>query len=396
MSNIKTWRREPWQTISGDLTPDRWPLIYSSCDLQCPRRILVAFGKLRTYCGLVNRSLSRCVRKLEHSIGVVVFERSSGGVKPTPGGREFLRTARPILEQVDALVATAKTTRRGETGKLAVGFCTSLSTGNLRAALLDFKVHFPHIELVTVERSRTRLTTALRNGTLDILVVTGATPLLESQTLPLWSERILVALPEDHPLTTRDVVLWTDLRNQTVLLSQYDPGHELEDVLISKLPLPGDRPQIERHDVSRGIIKSLISMRLGISLVMESGIGASFAGLVYRELRDGVRPSYLSFFGTLARRQREPSSSWLSETVDRTLPICQRLANEPRDADFANPRSVAMNRASMGAISFGRIVNRLTTFTCESFRISNKISMHGSRQFNGDLDGLVIWKRPNL
>jgi len=239
--------------------------------------------------------MSRCVRQLEHSIGVVVFERSSGGVKPTPGGREFLRTARIILEQVDTLVARAKTTGRGEAGRLAVGFCTSLSTGNLRATLLDFKVHFPHIELVTVERSRTRLTTALRNGALDILVVTGATPLLENQTLPLWSEQILVALPEDHPLATREVVLWTDLWNQTVLLSQYDPGHELEDVLISKLPLPGDRPQIERHDVSRGIIKSLISMRLGISLVMESDIGASFTGLVYRELRDGIQPSYLSF-----------------------------------------------------------------------------------------------------
>ena len=239
--------------------------------------------------------LSRSVRQLEYSIGVVVFERSSGGVKPTPGGREFLRTARIILEQVDALVASAKTTERIEAGKLAVGFCTSLSTGNLRATLLDFKVHFPHIKLVTVERSRTRLTTALRNGTLDIVVVTGATPLPESQTLPLWSERILVALPENHPLMTRDVVLWSELRNQTVLLSQYDPGPELEDVLISKLPLPGDRPQIERHDVSRGIIKSLISMRLGISLVMESDIGASFAGLVYRELDDGRRPSYLNF-----------------------------------------------------------------------------------------------------
>ncbi|KJC45757.1 LysR family transcriptional regulator [Bradyrhizobium sp. LTSP857] len=239
--------------------------------------------------------LSRCIRQLEHSIGVIVFERSSGGVKPTPGGREFLRTARIILEQVDSLAASAKTSSRGEAGRLAVGFCTSLSTGNLRAALLDFKVRFPHIELATVERSRTRLTTALRNGTLDILVVTGTTPLLENKTLPLWRERILVALPEDHPLTTRDVVLWTDLRNQTVLLSQYDPGRELEDVLISKLPLPEDRPQIERHDVSRGIIKSLISMRLGISLVMESDIGASFAGLVYRELRDEIRPSCISF-----------------------------------------------------------------------------------------------------
>ncbi|WNV11805.1 LysR family transcriptional regulator [Tardiphaga sp. 709] len=239
--------------------------------------------------------LSRSVRQLEHSIGGVVFERWSGGVKPTPGGHEFLRTARAILEQVDALVASAQTTKRGKAGRLAVGFCTSLSTGNLRAALLDFKVHFPQIELAAVERSRARLATALRNGTLDILIVTGATPLLDCQTLQLWNERILAALPEGHPLTTRDVVLWTDLRNQKVLLSQYDPGHELEDVLISKLPLLGDRPQIEHHDVSRSIIKSLVSMGLGVSLVMESDIGASTAGSVYRELRDGIRPSFLSF-----------------------------------------------------------------------------------------------------
>jgi DNA-binding transcriptional LysR family regulator len=286
------------RTMANDKRrPDARPL---AVDLQQLRLAVAAadigsFRQAADVLRLRQSQLSRCIRQLEHSIGIIVFERSSGGVKPTPEGREFLRTARIILEQVDALIASAKATMRGEAGRLAVGFCTSLSTGDLRATLLDFKVRFPHIEFVTVERSRTRLTTALRNGALDIVVVTGATPLQESQTLPLWRERILVALPEDHPLTTRDVVLWTELRNQTVLLSQYDPGHELEDVLISKLPLPGDRPQIERHDVSRGIIKSLISMRLGISLVMESDIGASFAGLVYRELRDGIRPSYLSF-----------------------------------------------------------------------------------------------------
>jgi DNA-binding transcriptional LysR family regulator len=237
--------------------------------------------------------LSRSIRQLEQSIGIVVFERSSGGVKPTLEGREFLRTTRAILEQVDALIAGATTTQRVDAGRLVVGFCTSLSTGNLRETLTDFKARFPHIRLTTVERSRARLTTALRNRALDILIVTGAAPVSECQTRPLWSERILVALPEDHPLAMQDIVLWSELRNQTVLLSQYDPGHELEDVLISKLCSP--RLQTERHDVSRGIIKSLISMRLGISLAMESDIGASFAGLVYRELHDGTRPSYLSF-----------------------------------------------------------------------------------------------------
>ncbi len=96
-------------------------------------------------------------------------------------------------------------------------------------------------------------------------------------------------------MAERDAIYWTDLRNETVLLSQYDPGRELEDLLISKLVSSEDRPRIERHDVSRGIVKSLISMGLGISLVMESDIGASFAGLVYRELRDGTGSSRIGF-----------------------------------------------------------------------------------------------------
>ena len=80
-----------------------------------------------------------------------------------------------------------------------------------------------------------RLVTALRNGAIDIVIVTGEAPLFDNNTLPLWSERILVALPEGHRLADEDTIYWTDLRDETVLLSQYDPGREFEDLLMSKL-----------------------------------------------------------------------------------------------------------------------------------------------------------------
>ncbi|MCK1708316.1 LysR family transcriptional regulator [Bradyrhizobium sp. 143] len=258
----------------------------------------VDYGSIRRAAELLSIQhsiVSRAIRQFEHRIGVTVFERSGGGVKPTPAGRSVLRVARLILEQVDVLVATAKSNGRGEAGRLSIGFCTSISAGNLRATLTEFKNRHPRIELATVERSRTRLATALRNGTADVLIVTGDVPLLDNNVRPLWSERILVSMPENHALAARTAVYWTDLRNETVLLSRHDPGRELEDLLISKLVSPADRPKIERHDVSRGIIKSLISMKLGISLVLESDLGASFAGLVYRELRDGTGPTRVDF-----------------------------------------------------------------------------------------------------
>jgi DNA-binding transcriptional LysR family regulator len=240
-------------------------------------------------------TLSRSILHFEQLIGVSLFERSSGGVTPTLAGRNVLRLARTILEEFETLIATAKSTRSGESGRLAIGFCTSLTAGNLQASLLEFKQKAPRIELAIVERSRTRLATALRNGVLDVLIVTGSKPIVGGNTLALWSERILAVLHEDHPLTSREVVYWTDLRDETVLLSQYDPGPEIEGLLVSKLVLPESRPKIERHDISRGVIKSLVMMKLGISLVLESDIGANFSGLVYRELRDGTGPSRLDY-----------------------------------------------------------------------------------------------------
>lgn len=266
---------------------------------------------------LQQSTLSRSISQIEHSLGVTIFKRSSGGVSPTPAGRSVLRLARTLLEEFDALIATARSVQKSETGRLAIGFCTSLSAGNLQASLLDFKQRFPQVELATIERSRTRLATALLNGVLDILIVTGSLPLLDSETMPLWSERVLVVLPQGHALTERQNIHWTDLRGETVLLSHYDPGREFEDLLVSKLVSPEDRPRIERHDVSRGIIKSLISMKAGISLVLESDVGANFAGLVYRELRDGTGPSRFDY-----------SAYWRADNENPALNVFLKMLSE--------------------------------------------------------------------
>ena len=255
-----------------------------------------SFRQAAKLLGIRHSLLSRSISQFEHLLGVTLFERSSAGVVSTLAGRRILRMSRMILEQVEVLVATGRSSGRGESGRISIGFCTSLSVGNLRASLSEFKQQAPQVELATVERSRLRLTNSLRNGTIDLAIVPGPNLLLESRRQPVWSERVVVLLPKDHQLALCKTIHWTDLCNETVLLSLYDPGTEIEDLLISKLLVEERRPKIEWHDVSRGIIKSLISMGLGISLAMESDVGANFAGLTYREIEDGAGPSRLGFY----------------------------------------------------------------------------------------------------
>ena len=134
----------------------------SAIDLQHLRYAVVArdqgsFRRAAESLLVQQSSLSRCISQLEHSIGMTIFERSSGGVRATDAGRDFLHLARSILEQVDSLVTRAHRTGRGETGRLTIGFYTSLTAGNLRATLVDYARRVPEIEL-----GRSLMTTAFR------------------------------------------------------------------------------------------------------------------------------------------------------------------------------------------------------------------------------------------
>ncbi|MGL3104736.1 LysR family transcriptional regulator [Bradyrhizobium sp. BR 1432] len=247
-----------------------------------------------TFC-ITQSTLSRSIHLLEHSIGIVIFERSRAGVTATAAGLEFLRTARSILEQMDTLVARAKPTDRGERGRFVIGFGTSLTAGHLRATLVEYCSRCPQVELGIVERSRARLATALRNGMIDLYVAAGDSFNISSRSTPLWSERVFAALPHDHPLAPQDGISWVDLSNQIVLMSQYDSGRDLEALLNANLLTSTEGLRIEHRDVSRGEIQNLVSMGLGITLVLESDTGTNSSGLVYRELRNSMGPSRVGF-----------------------------------------------------------------------------------------------------
>src|SRR5260370_8300929 len=100
-------------------------------------------------------------------------------------------------------------------------------------------------------------------------------------------------------------------------MRQWSDGSDVEDLVITKLVSPEDRSKLKRHDISRGIMKSLVSVGFGVSLVTESDIGASFSGLVYREIRDGTGPSRIGY-----------SAHWREDRDNPSLTIFLKLLGE--------------------------------------------------------------------
>ena len=269
----------------------------SKIDLKHLRHAVAAadYGSFRQAAEALNikqSTLSRSILQLEHATSTRLFERSPGGVAVSRSGGDFIRMAKGVLEQINEFDLSKAIPSRSEV--LRIGFCTSLSTGALRTNLLEFHSRFPEFRLEMLERRRSRLAMRLQNGTLDIIIAPGKLP-LECERIALWSERVLIALPDNHRLSSRDVIYWTDLRSEILLMSQYDPYWEFEDLITSKLLSPDDRPKLERHDVSRSILKSLISMKLGLGLMLESDVGVRVPSIGFKELRDGTGAARVDF-----------------------------------------------------------------------------------------------------
>jgi DNA-binding transcriptional LysR family regulator len=295
-----------------------------------------SFRKAADALALKQSNLSRRIRHLEELLGVRLFERTNGGVRPTAAGRNFLCGVRRILDELQTVVDRARAAGRGEAGQITIGFYTSLSAGNLRATLVEHALRFPQVEISTVEGSRARLFGGIENGTIDVAIVTGESASGYGRSMMLWSERIIVALPEDHPLAANDIIYWTDLKRERFLLSERDPGPEILDILMAKLSSPGELPDVVRHDVGPENIKSLVGAGRGVSLTCEACMGASYAGVVYREARDGNGSTRIGYRAYWKDSNDNPALRNFIRLLEERYPPAAN-GNGPRGASSRTP-----------------------------------------------------------
>ncbi|WP_184805773.1 LysR family transcriptional regulator [Rhizobium leucaenae] len=251
-------------------------------------------------------TLSRRLREMEYRLGAELFERTNGGTRPTIIGREFLETARHIIEETDAAFVRLRAMSEGQTGRLTIGVYVSLATGNLRATLAEYHRRFPEVGVHTVDGAHDRLLSGMITSTVDVAIMTTFYPGWDDRKLPLWSERVIAALPEGHTLAQKPLIQWTDLAGQPLLVQQRGPGPEMQRLLAAKLD-PFGAQRLLHQDVSVDRLMSLAGAGFGIYLMLEGATGARYDGVVYREVHDHAGPTRFNFAAYWRESNKNPA-----------------------------------------------------------------------------------------
>ena len=264
---------------------------------------------------LKQSALSRRIRHLEVQLGVSLFERSSGGVRLTPAGSSMARAARRLFEDIDDMIKASQLADRGKAGVLKAGFATGVSTSKVSTILADHIKSFPEVAIQVTERSAPQLISALGKGDVDIAIIAGEARQHSGPSMSLWSERIVVALSSRHPLSNSEVVDWSDLKDETFLLSQWDPGSDLRNLILKKLAAPGDTPKIETWDASNEKVLGMVEAGLYVSVHFESWTNLAYTGVRFRELRDASGPSHITFSACWEEHNKNPALTRFLETL---------------------------------------------------------------------------------
>jgi len=252
-------------------------------------------------------TLSRRIRCIEERLGAKLFIRSNGGTRPTVAGLEFLDTAGQILEDAAVAFRKLKSRSQGEAGRLTIGIYASLATGNMHASLAEHHRRFPEVDVHIVDGGQDRLVGALMANSVDIAIMTRSSINWEDWCLPLWSERVVAAIPDAHPLCQRVTLEWSDLGNERILLTSQGPGPELEHLLMAKSHSIRYRHALyQEAGVDR--LLSLVSVGHGISLVLEGATGLRYEGVTYRAVHENAEPTRLAFFAYSRKECSNPAA----------------------------------------------------------------------------------------
>ncbi len=223
---------------------------------------LAAEGKLNT----TQPSLSRQIRDLEDEIGVPLLTRSVRGIELTAAGRVFLDHARLALAQTEAAVEAARRAAHPAKPTFALGFLTGQEMDWLPEAMNILKDELSNIDVTVSSHYSPQLADALTRGRLDLAFMRPEAQRPDLDYKAILSEPLVVILPSDHRLASRETIALQDLANET-FLGMSDTAPTLQVIIDDYLKRSGVDLQVIHKIDNLGMAMSLVASTRGVTLI---------------------------------------------------------------------------------------------------------------------------------
>ncbi|MGA8137363.1 MAG: LysR substrate-binding domain-containing protein [Pseudomonas gingeri] len=243
------------------------------------------FGRAAKRLGMSQPPLSEQIQVLEQALKVTLFERSRRGAKLTPVGAAILPAVRKFAEQLERLELAVEEAVAGQSGLLTIGAISTAMFDVLPGLIEQLKREYPHLTVSVREIDSVEAVPALEAGDIDLAFARLDGDLGASiRSLPLTEDRLVVALPVDHPLASRSRISLSSLANEALVMFSRKVSPVYFDNLIATCRASGFSRRVLHEVRSVASQIAFVSYGQGIALVPASLKKLAPANVVFRPL----------------------------------------------------------------------------------------------------------------
>ena len=241
------------------------------------------FGRAAKRVHISQPPLSQQIRQLEEDLRVRLFYRTKRKVELTDAGRVFAGEARLILQQVERAAGLAADANRGKISQLVVG-CSPVNSYVVVNILRAFAKRHPEVHILVKSVVTSQQVGALLNGRIDVGFVTlpldGEGLVIET----ILREKLVVAMPKNHPLSARKRVPLRALANDTQIIFPLHLSSGRYELIAGMCRNAGFSLHAVHEVDNISTMLELISAGFGVSLMRASVQKIQRNGVVFREL----------------------------------------------------------------------------------------------------------------
>ncbi|MFC7307191.1 LysR family transcriptional regulator [Streptomyces monticola] len=215
------------------------------------------FGRAAERLGMAQPPLSQRIQRLEKALEVRLFERTSRQVTITKAGTLLLAESRELLARAEALKATARRVRDGESGLLRAAVPPDVAGETVAAIVADFQGH-SGVELELRELSTAEQLAQFAAHDLDAGLIHHPCDVTGLELGPVLRREVGVLLPSGAPAAALDEVPLASLDGYDLVLFPRATAPGLHDELLTTCARDGYTPSVVRHGQGASFIRGLI------------------------------------------------------------------------------------------------------------------------------------------
>ena len=240
--------------------------------------------------------LSRVIKKLEVDLDVMLFERTSRGVRLTLAGQAFLEGARRVIFTFEQAKADAKSAATGYRGALRIALSDGIARTRLTTLLALCREEAPETEIRLFETSLAQHLKGLHDDIYDAGFALSNEVGDGIVAEPVWRDPLVVAMPCRHPLLVHKHVPLREVVNYPLVLCHPEVcegcSRQVERLLCSV----DAEPVVVERVTSHELMLALVAAGYGIGFSSAAHLAAcNYADVVARPLAGslGVLTTYL-------------------------------------------------------------------------------------------------------